>query len=84
MTRTNLAVFPTSVASAKLHSLSRREHEALSLAAMGLADKEIAQEMGCSYNTARAFLRNIAMKLGTGSRTEAAMLLMSQPERKAA
>ncbi len=81
MTQLHVISFPPVGASAKLRSLSAREYEALTLAAVGLRDKDIAEEMGIAYNTARAFLRNIAMKLGTTCRTEAAMLL-DQAERE--
>ena len=81
MTQPNIISFPATGASAKLSSLSRREYEALMLAAMGLRDKEIAEEMGITYSTARAFMRHISMKLGTSCRTEATML-MDQAERE--
>ncbi|MFE2428893.1 LuxR C-terminal-related transcriptional regulator [Streptomyces sp. NPDC059373] len=52
-------------------SLSRREQEALHCAAQGLANAEIAELMGLSAGTVKAYLRNVMRKLGSRNRMEA-------------
>ena len=51
--------------------LSDREREVLQLAARGLANKEIADELQISIRTVQRHLNMIFNKLGVGSRTEA-------------
>jgi DNA-binding NarL/FixJ family response regulator len=51
--------------------LTRREIEVLDLAARGLTNKAIGQELGISDRTVQGHLANIYGKLGVGSRTEA-------------
>jgi DNA-binding NarL/FixJ family response regulator len=53
--------------------LSIREVEILSLAARGMANKEIAAELGLSLRTVKGYLADIFSKLGVGSRTEAVL-----------
>jgi DNA-binding NarL/FixJ family response regulator len=53
--------------------LSRRETEVLSLIARGLANKEIARELGVTLSTAKAHVTAILTKLGLPSRTQAAL-----------
>jgi DNA-binding NarL/FixJ family response regulator len=52
--------------------LTPRETEVLPLVAEGLANKEIAAELGISENTVKFHLRNILEKLHAESRTEVA------------
>ena len=49
--------------------LTRRESETIDLLALGLTNKEIAQRMGLSCNTVKAFLRSVMAKLGISTRT---------------
>lgn len=48
----------------KLHSLSKREKEILSLVAAGQANKEVASVLGISIETVSTHRRNIKRKLG--------------------
>ena len=52
-------------------SLSKRELEVLKLAAKGLSNKDIAEELFLSVRTIQSHLANIFSKLQVGSRTEA-------------
>ncbi|HYF48390.1 MAG TPA: LuxR C-terminal-related transcriptional regulator [Planctomycetota bacterium] len=51
--------------------LTTREKEVLRLAALGLGNKEIAQQLDHSYNTTRALLRKVFRKLKAATRVEA-------------
>ena len=53
--------------------LSERESEVLKLAAKGLSNKDIAEQLFLSPRTVQAHLGNIFNKLGVGSRTEAVL-----------
>ena len=53
--------------------LSEREMEVLKLAAKGISNKDIADELSLSVRTVQAHLGNIFNKLGVGSRTEAVL-----------
>jgi LuxR family maltose regulon positive regulatory protein len=50
--------------------LSLRELEVLGLAAAGLSNREIAEKLTVSLNTAKTHMRNITEKLGASSRTQ--------------
>ena len=52
-------------------SLSGRELEVLRLAAKGLSNKDIAEELCVTIRTVKAHLSNIFVKVGVASRTEA-------------
>ncbi len=52
-------------------SLSSREMNTLRLAAKGLSNKMIAQELSMSTSSIHRYLRSIFSKMGVGSRTEA-------------
>jgi DNA-binding NarL/FixJ family response regulator len=53
--------------------LNRRELEVLKLAAKGMSNKEIAQELTISIRTVQSHLVNIFTKLNVNSRTEAVL-----------
>ncbi len=53
--------------------LTPRETEVLQLLAQGLANKEIAREMGIGEKTVKTHVSNILSKLGVLSRTQAAL-----------
>jgi DNA-binding NarL/FixJ family response regulator len=54
-------------------TLTQREIEVLRLLAHGLANKEIAQELGIGEKTVKTHVSNILSKLGVLSRTQAAL-----------
>ncbi len=54
--------------------LSKRESEVLALLADGASNKEIAESLSVSVNTAKFHVRSILDKLGAESRTEAVVL----------
>lgn len=58
--------------------LSRRELEVLRAAARGLANKQIAAELGLSPRTVQTHLTNIFAKLGVSSRTEAVLRALQE------
>jgi NarL family two-component system response regulator LiaR len=54
-----------------LDRLTQREMEVLRLAAKGMSNKDIAQELALSVRTVQGHLQNIFDKMHVGSRTEA-------------
>jgi two-component system NarL family response regulator len=56
---------------ARQERLTPREREVLSLIGRGLADKEIAAELGTSAKTAQFHVANLLDKLGAQNRTDA-------------
>ena len=52
-------------------ALTPREHQVLALAARGLRDRAIAQQLGLSVRTVEWYWKAILAKLGVASRTEA-------------
>jgi NarL family two-component system response regulator LiaR len=54
-------------------TLTQREMEVLQLLAQGLANKEIARELGIGEKTVKTHVSNILSKLGVLSRTQAAL-----------
>jgi DNA-binding NarL/FixJ family response regulator len=54
-----------------LDQLTERELEVLKMAAKGMSNREIAQELTISVRTVQTHLTNIFNKMGVGSRTEA-------------
>lgn len=53
--------------------LSEREMEVLRVAARGMSNKDISDELNISVRTVQAHLRSIFNKLGVGSRSEAVL-----------
>ncbi len=59
------------------YNLSKRELEILELLAKGHRYKEIANDLGISFDTVRSHLRNIYEKLQVSSRTEAVVKFLN-------
>ncbi len=69
------AKYPTDpVQMGKQESLSARELVILKLAARGMSNQSIAQELGLTQRTIKGYLANIFSKLNVSSRTEAAVV----------
>jgi DNA-binding CsgD family transcriptional regulator len=49
-------------------NFTQREQQAVALLLQGLSNKEIAESMGISANTVKAFLRMATIKMGAPSR----------------
>jgi signal transduction histidine kinase/DNA-binding CsgD family transcriptional regulator len=58
--------------------LTSREREVLSYAARGMTNKQIAAGIGISDRTVQFHLGNVLSKLGAASRTEAAVIALSE------
>jgi DNA-binding NarL/FixJ family response regulator len=69
---------PAAAPSARVQSLTAREAEILGLLARGYVAKEIADQLGISYETVRGHLANIYEKLHVRSRTEAVIQYFQQ------
>lgn len=71
---------------ARLGSLSRRERAVVDLAAQGLTDSQISQELGLSLATVNSYWTRIRTKLGSLSRVEIVIELLAHQslERNAA
>ena len=68
-----MSPFSTAAEAPAVESLSDREMEVLKLAAKGISNKDIAEQLSLSPRTVQAHLGNIFNKLGVGSRTEAVL-----------
>ena len=62
----------------ELVELTKRELEALTIAARGASDKEIADELVISVHTVKSHMRNILSKLHVNTRREAAKVAKSK------
>jgi DNA-binding NarL/FixJ family response regulator len=61
-------------AAASQPELTPREHEVLKLIVRGYSNSEIAHEMGVVVDTVKSHVKNILMKLGVNSRSQAVAL----------
>ncbi|MFN8085276.1 MAG: response regulator transcription factor [Dermatophilaceae bacterium] len=67
------ALLPGSLTPAPGHTLSGREAEVLSLVAQGMANKQIARQLGISERTVKAHLGKVFRQIGVADRTSAAL-----------
>jgi DNA-binding NarL/FixJ family response regulator len=67
------------VISPDMGSLSKREQETLALLAEGFRYKEIADQLGISFNTVREYVHSIYQKLHVTSRAEAVLKYQRRP-----
>ncbi len=58
--------------------LTEREMEVLRLAAKGMTNREIANELVISVRTVQVHLSNVFGKMGVGSRTEAVLFALKK------
>jgi DNA-binding NarL/FixJ family response regulator len=64
--------------SSEVETLTKREHEILSLLAKGYLYKEIADQLGITLSTVRAHLHTVYEKLHVQSRTQAVVKFLGQ------
>lgn len=73
-----MALAKAEVKTSMLDLLSPREREVAEQVAMGRRNREIATEVHVTEGTIKIYLHNIYRKLGIGSRTELATMIMGQ------
>lgn len=73
---------PQAVDADPLAALSRREEQVLRLVATGLSNKEVARQLTLEEKTVKHHMTSILGKLRVRNRTEAALLLRTQDERR--
>ncbi len=61
-------------AEARLHTLTPREHQVLTLLGRGLTNQEIGRDLALAERTVKAHVSNLLAKLAVTSRTQAALL----------
>lgn len=75
------AVLPRPEEITGVEKLSNRERQVLGMAAAGLLDKQIGEELGVSANTLRTYWSRIRSKLGQLPRSALVALLVSSEPR---
>jgi DNA-binding NarL/FixJ family response regulator len=73
-----VASFHASPPSTAAEALTQREEEVLRLLARGFVAKEVAAQLGISYDTVRTHLKHIYEKLHVRSRTEAVLKFLGE------
>lgn len=63
---------------AALEELTSRQVEALTLAAKGMTNRDIAEQLAISVRTVQVHLSNVFSKLGVSSRTEAVLYALRE------
>ncbi len=67
---------------ARKFRLTRRERQTVDLLLQDLSTKQIADRMGISPNTAKAFLRSVMIKVGAGNRTGIVARILQAPKNR--
>lgn len=62
-------------------SLGLRERQVLALIADGLTNRQIGERLGLAEKTVKNYVSSLLLKLGVGSRTQAAVLHLGHPHR---
>lgn len=62
-------------------SLGLRERQVLALIADGLTNRQIGERLGLAEKTVKNYVSSLLLKLGVGSRTQAAVLHLGHPGR---
>lgn len=70
---------PAMEAATRTTKLTPREAEVLALVGKGMRDKEIAEKLGISHQTARTYVRDVRQKLGVRSRISAVITGLARP-----
>ncbi len=65
---------------ARKFRLTPRERKTVDLLLQDLSTKQIADRMGISPNTAKAFLRSVMIKVGAGNRTGIVARILQAPK----
>lgn len=64
-----------------MKALTKKQSQVLLYLCRGLSDKEIGFKLGVTYNSARAIVKTVKRKFGTGCRTNAVLKFMNyKPE----
>ena len=66
----------TAMVMSRLHGMTMKQHAVLQMLLRGAGNQEIADRFGVSVNTAKVYVRSIAKKLGTHTRTETVVMAM--------
>jgi DNA-binding NarL/FixJ family response regulator len=70
---------PAMEAATRTAKLTPREAEVLALVGKGMRDKEIAEKLGISHQTARTYVKDVRRKLGVRSRISAVITGLARP-----
>ena len=70
----------TAQSASEFETLTKREHEVLTLLAKGYHYKEISTQLGITFSTVRTHLEHIYEKLHVQSRTEAAVKFLKEEQ----
>lgn len=66
----------TAMVMSKLHGMTMKQHAVLQMLLRGAGNQEVADRFGVSVNTSKVYVRSIAKKLGTHTRTETVVIAM--------
>jgi len=72
---------PLAMRTSELGRLTTKQHAALQMLFNGKSNREIAQRMGVTENTAKVYVRAIAAKVGVTTRSQIVMRLLNEYEK---